>query len=160
MLIGCDLSSQQKLIKKENSNKINEKIQESEVKSIVSKNEDKTKQENKITAEEARILNVSYNRDNVTYISHISKAEMKEVLENTTGAKSMIHLSDAFVEAEQKYGVNAFFMAGVVALESGFATSRRAVEDNNLTGYEVYSDNSEGNYFQANRNLYFKQPGT
>ena len=29
MLIGCDLSSQQKLIKKENSNKINEKIQES-----------------------------------------------------------------------------------------------------------------------------------
>ena len=26
-------------------------------------------------------------------------------------------------------------MAGIVALESGFATSRRAIEDNNLTGY-------------------------
>ncbi|MEN2256932.1 glucosaminidase domain-containing protein [Paraclostridium benzoelyticum] len=149
MLIGCDLSSQQKLIKKENSNKINEKIQESEVKSLVSKNEYKTKQENKIKDEEARILNVSYKRDNVTYISHISKSEMKEVLENTTGAKNMTHLSDTFVEAEEKYGVNAFFMAGIVALESGFATSRRAVEDNNLTGYEVYSDNSEGKLFPS-----------
>ena len=53
------------------------------------------------------------------------------------------------VEAEKKYGVNAFFMAGIVALESGFATSRRAIEDNNLTGYEVYSDSSEGRLFNS-----------
>ena len=40
-------------------------------------------------------------------------------------------------------------MAGIVALESGFATSRRAIEDNNLTGYEVYSDSSEGRLFNS-----------
>lgn len=58
---------------------------------------------------------------------------------DSTGSK-IIASASAFVEAEKKYGVNAFFMAGIVALESGFATSRRAIEDNNLTGYEVYSD--------------------
>ena len=98
-------------------------------------------------AEKDRIKNVSYLRDNVTVISGITEEEMKEVLINTTGSKTMVHLADAFVEAEQKYGVNAFFIAGIVALESGFATSRRAIEDNNLTGYEVYTDSSEGRLF-------------
>jgi len=96
-----------------------------------------------------RIESVSYLRENVTVISGITEEEMKEVLINTTGSKTMAHLSGAFVEAEKKYGVNAFFMAGIVALESGFATSRRAIEDNNLTGYEVYSDSSEGRLFSS-----------
>ena len=89
-----------------------------------------------------RVEGVTYLRENVTVISGITEDEMKEVLMNTTGSKTMAHLASAFVEAEKKYGVNAFFMAGIVALESGFATSRRAIEDNNLTGYEVYSDSS------------------
>lgn len=99
--------------------------------------------------EKNRIDSVSYLRDNVTVISGITEEEMKEVLINTTGSKTMAHLASAFVKAEQEYGVNAFFMAGIVALESGFATSRRAVEDNNLTGYEVYSDSSEGRLFSS-----------
>lgn len=99
--------------------------------------------------EKNRINNVSYLRDNVTVISGITKEEMKEVLINTTGSKTMVHLADAFVEAEQKHGVNAFFLASIVALESGFATSRRAIEDNNLTGYEVYNDSSQGRLFSS-----------
>ena len=96
-----------------------------------------------------RVEGVTYLRENVTVISGITEDEMKEVLMNTTGSKTMAHLASAFVEAEKKYGVNAFFMAGIVALESGFATSRRAIEDNNLTGYEVYSDSSEGRLFNS-----------
>lgn len=145
MLLGCNLSSQEDLINKINSNQINKNIQENEV----SKTESITQKEIKKKKAEDRIMSVSYNRENVTSISHVTKSEMKEVLLNTTGAKSMLHLSDTFVEAEEKYGVNAFFMAGIVALESGFATSRRAVEDNNLTGYEVYSDDSEGKLFPS-----------
>lgn len=99
--------------------------------------------------EKNRINNVSYLRDNVTVISGITEEEMKEVLINTTGSKTMVHLADAFVEAEQKHGVNAFFLASIVALESGFATSRRAIEDNNLTGYEVYNDSSQGRLFSS-----------
>ena len=37
----------------------------------------------------------------------------------------------------------------VYKLKGGFATSRRAIEDNNLTGYEVYSDSSEGRLFNS-----------
>ncbi|WP_371025357.1 glucosaminidase domain-containing protein [Paraclostridium ghonii] len=151
MLIGCNLSSEQDLINKVNSNQINKKIQESEVKSEVSKSKLITQNKSENKKEEDRIMNVSYSRENVTSISHVKKSEMREVILNTTGAKSMVNLSDTFVEAEEKYGVNAFFMAGIVALESGFATSRRAVEDNNLTGYEVYSDNSEGKLFPSQK---------
>lgn len=100
-------------------------------------------------AEAKRVQNVTYIRENVTEVSGITEEEMKEVLMNTTSANTMAHLAGTFVEAEQTYGVNAFFMAGVVALESGFATSRRAVEDNNLTGYEVYSTDSEGRLFPS-----------
>ena len=99
--------------------------------------------------EKNRIQGISYLREDVTVISNITEEEMKEVLINTTGSKTMAHLASAFVKAEKEYGVNAFFMAGIVALESGFATSRRAVEDNNLTGYEVYSDSSEGRLFSS-----------
>jgi len=99
--------------------------------------------------EKNRIQGISYLREDVTVISNITEEEMKEVLINTTGSKTMAHLASAFIKAEKEYGVNAFFMAGIVALESGFATSRRAVEDNNLTGYEVYSDSSEGRLFSS-----------
>lgn len=92
---------------------------------------------------------ITYSRANMTIVSNITKDELEEVFIKYTGASSMVHLAEAFVDAEKEYGVNAFAMAGIVALESGFATSRRAVEDNNLTGYEVYSDNSEGRLFSS-----------
>lgn len=97
--------------------------------------------------EEQRKLNVTYSRSDMTLASGITKKELKAVLMHYEGASTMAHLSDALVDSEEKYGVNAFTMAAIVALESGFATSRRAVEDNNLTGYEVYSDDSEGRLF-------------
>lgn len=94
-------------------------------------------------------VDVNYKRNDITIVSGISYEELKQVFENYSGANTMAHLANAFVDAEKEYGVNAFAMAGIVALESGFATSRRAVEDNNLTGYEVYSDDSEGRLFNS-----------
>ena len=85
-----------------------------------------------------RVEGVTYLRENVTVISGITEDEMKEVLMNTTGSKTMAHLASAFVEAEKKYGVNAFFMAGIVALESGFATSRRDLSKNYLKEDSMY----------------------
>ncbi|MGX4599830.1 glucosaminidase domain-containing protein [Faecalimicrobium sp. JNUCC 81] len=99
--------------------------------------------------EKLRKENITYLRENITAISGITEQELKSVLLTYNGASTMAHLSKALVDAENKYGVNAFAMAAIVALESGFATSRRAVEDNNLTGYEVYSDNSEGRLFNS-----------
>ena len=127
----------------------NEIVTDEEIKKLkieYEKLQDRKKEE---LIEAKRIEGVTYLRENVTVISGITEEEMKEVLLKTKGSKTMIHLANAFVDAEKKYGVNAFFMAGIVALESGFATSRRALEDNNLTGYEVYSDSSEGRLFSS-----------
>lgn len=102
-----------------------------------------------INIDKERQKSVSYNREDVTQISRVTKEELKEVFNNYTGASTMVNLADALVDAESIYGVNAFTMAAIVALESGFATSRRAIEDNNLTGYEVYSDDSQGRLFPS-----------
>lgn len=147
MLMGCNLSSQENLVKK-NQNQINSK-KIVQLKYMINTNDGIPDVE--IEKDKLRILSVDYNREDVTALSHITKDEMKEVLENTKGSNTMVHLSDTFVEAEDKYGVNAFFLAGIVALESGFATSRRAIEDNNLTGYEVYTDKSKGKLFSSQR---------
>ncbi|MEG2786223.1 MAG: glucosaminidase domain-containing protein [Romboutsia sp.] len=148
MLLGFNLSS-----KKEIPNNLDlNKIDEINKQDIISKDKVKNEQSQvvvELKAEKQRILKVAYCREDITVVTGINKEEMKQVLLSTKGAKTMVHLADAFVEAEKKYGINAFFMAGVVALESGFATSRRAVEDNNLTGYEVYKDNSEGKLFST-----------
>lgn len=111
---------------------------------------DENKEE--IFEEEVDIIverDVTYSRSNMKVVSNITKDELENVFLNYTGTSTMSHLAQAFVDAEKEYGVNAFAMAGIVALESGFATSRRAVEDNNLTGYEVYSDDSEGRLFNS-----------
>lgn len=127
----------------------NEIVTDEEIKKLKIEYEKLQARKKEELIEAKRIEGVTYLRENVTVISGITEEEMKEVLLKTKGSKTMIHLANAFVDAEKKYGVNAFFMAGIVALESGFATSRRALEDNNLTGYEVYSDSSEGRLFSS-----------
>lgn len=127
----------------------NEIVTDEEIKKLKIEYEKQQARKKEELIESKRIEGVTYLRENVTVISGITEEEMKEVLLKTKGSKTMMHLANAFVDAEKKYGVNAFFMAGIVALESGFATSRRALEDNNLTGYEVYSDSSEGRLFSS-----------
>ena len=47
-------------------------------------------------------------------------------------------LGNAFVQAEQKYGVNAWFLTGLAIHESGFGSSPIAKEKNNLFGFQAY----------------------
>ncbi len=56
----------------------------------------------------------------------------------------MYNDAKAYVKAEEKYHVNAVFLMGIAAHESAWGTSRRAREDNNLTGYGVTSDHAKG----------------
>lgn len=150
MMMGCNKSSMNNIT--DNSG-LSSKVVEENVNTIVKSTEkieiEHVKKDDEENLENDRIANVTYSRNNITIISNITEEELKEVFEHYKGASTMAHLANAFVDAEEKYGVNAFAMAGIVALESGFATSRRAVEDNNLTGYEVYSDDSEGRLFSS-----------
>lgn len=90
-------------------------------------------------------LEVVFNECDLNEISNITYDGMYELLSDTT----MNHLSDAIVDSEKMYGVNAFFTLGVIALESSWATSSRANESNNLTGMAVYGDYSPGEYYNT-----------
>lgn len=89
---------------------------------------------------------VSFNPYDVSQPSGVTAYHMNKALLGT----EMHSFAEVFVQAEKDYGVNAFFLAGIVALESGWATSDRARNgSNNLTGHAVYGDFSKGSYFSS-----------
>ena len=47
-------------------------------------------------------------------------------------------LGTSFVKAEQKYNVNAWFLAGLAIHESGYGSSQIATEKNNVFGFQAY----------------------
>ena len=47
-------------------------------------------------------------------------------------------LGTSFVEAEKKYNVNAWFLAGLAIHESGYGSSKIATEKNNVFGFQAY----------------------
>lgn len=97
-------------------------------------------------------LHLNYNPDDVTELSYINVYGMKKALEGT----SLEPLARYYVEAERKFGVNALFLAGITAHESSWGNSQRAEEQNNLTGFAVYSDSSSGATFDSKRNNIIK----
>ena len=85
-------------------------------------------------------LAIHFNHANVLEVSHVTVEDLYSVLEGT----ALYDLAPIYVEAENLYGVNALFIVALTALESGWGTSDRAVYDNNLTGFGVYTDDSVG----------------
>ena len=81
-----------------------------------------------------------FNPNDVNALSHITVSDAKHILEGT----ALYDDAKAYVKAEEKYHVNAVFLMGIAAHESAWGTSRRAREDNNLTGYGVTSDHAKG----------------
>lgn len=83
---------------------------------------------------------ITFDANNLLQKSNVSVDDMYKALKGT----GLYDLAPVFVEAENLYGVNALFIAGLCAQESGWGTSNRAVNDNNLTGFGVFSDGSVG----------------
>lgn len=81
-----------------------------------------------------------FNPNDVSALSHITVSDAKHIVEGT----ALYDDAKAYVKAEEKYHVNAVFLMGIAAHESAWGTSRRAREDNNLTGYGVTSDHAKG----------------
>lgn len=94
--------------------------------------------------EEERIRNVTYEASNLLITSGLKEEELYEIL-----PQSMKHLAYSIVGAERQYGISAFFITSIAALESNWATSSRAKYSNNLTGMAVYGDDSPGTYYNS-----------
>lgn len=117
------------------------KLQEKQMKKLNKIISDKQKYIDAITSK------VSYNPNNIKQLSHATTIHMKRALKDT----SMKSLASDFVIAEKTYGVNALFLAGLVANESKWGKSNRAKTQNNLTGHCVYNRASRGSSFNSKR---------
>ncbi len=75
-----------------------------------------------------------FDPQNVMLKSGVSAEALNEKLKGT----ALEGLGGDFVAAEQKYGINAWFLTGLAIHESGFGTSRISQDKNNLFGFKAY----------------------
>ena len=87
---------------------------------------------------------VSFNPYNLWEESNATVNDMTVALFGT-GLEEVAYV---YVKAEKEWGVNAIFLASLTAEESAWGTSSR-VNQNNLSGYAVYSAGAEGRYFSS-----------
>ncbi len=78
---------------------------------------------------------VVWDSNDVTKISNLTSNQLIGILNAQGGnAKNFIPYASGIIAAEHKYSVNAFFLIGVEALESGWITSPISRNCNNLGG--------------------------
>lgn len=83
---------------------------------------------------------VTFNSYDVTEPSGTTVYHMRKALEGT----ALYDYAELFCAIEKEYGINAYLLPSIAAQESSWGTSNRAVNDNNLTGLEVYEPVSRG----------------
>ena len=81
---------------------------------------------------------IVWDSSNVSRISNLSTTQLIAIL-NTHGgkARNFIPYAQAIITAERKYSVNAFFLIGIEAMESGWITSAVSRNCNNLGGVKA-----------------------
>lgn len=130
-------------------------VEQISIKDIIQKTTDKMEKEaaqkrakiEKIKKSNERKNNVQFKNANVLEKSYITKQELNRVFDKI-GQPQMKVITDACIDAEKEYGVNALFLAAIVAQESGW-THKPAGDGTNLTGYAVYTDTSKGKVFHS-----------
>lgn len=95
-----------------------------------------------------RKASVKFDPLNVRIKSNIKADELVNVLKHTTGGKGLIPYASYFVEAEKTYGINALFLTGIAAQESGWG-KKPAGDGTNLTGHGVYTATTKGTVFEG-----------
>ena len=63
------------------------------------------------------------------------------------GARGMVGTGEAFMAAEEIYGINALVLAGIAHLESGGGSSGYAQNRNNLAGLGAYTSNPDAAFY-------------
>lgn len=107
----------------------------------------------KVIEEENRRAQVGVDLDYVLTKSNLLASELYDVF-MFLNKPEMAQLSSIIIEVEEITGINAMIISGIVANESSWGTSSRAVNSNNYTGYGVYTDDSVGiNHNSAYENI-------
>lgn len=101
-----------------------------------------------VIAENNRRDNVTFNSYNVLEPTGLTAIELYNTLTGVNNG-ALADFAWALQECEEVYGINAFFLAGIIAHESAWVTSDRAIYQNNLTGHAVYNNAARGTYFNS-----------
>lgn len=88
---------------------------------------------------------IQLNTNDISVPSNLSADEVNYILKGT----GMEGIGESILESEELYGVNALVLCSIIAQETSWGTSRRAVEDNNLAGLGVYEASSAGFRFET-----------
>lgn len=103
----------------------------------------------RITESNNRKNNVHFNPDNLLSVSNITVNELNSIFV-IKDKPYMLEIIQALVDAEKEYGVNALFLAGLVAQESYWAEIPAGNGDN-LTGMGVFNPGYIGHTYGGSR---------
>ena len=79
-------------------------------------------------------------------ISNLTGDEFNKMLEGT----ALYGIGNALAEAEIKHNINGLYLMGLACLESGYGTSKYAIERNNLVGWNAVDSNpNKATYFTS-----------
>ena len=93
---------------------------------------------------------VIYKSSDVSVKANVTAPQLYRALEKLSPESSTLkELAWVISEACTDYGVNELFLAALIAQETGYGTSRRFIQDNNVGGYEVYTPKSKGRLFTS-----------
>lgn len=88
---------------------------------------------------------IKYNKNDLREKSNLTEKELSQILKGT----NMEELVPYLISAEKEYGVNAMVLTGMIANNSNWNTSERAVKYNNVFNLGVFENNSKGLTFKS-----------
>lgn len=95
-----------------------------------------------------------FNKDNITEITEVTSEELENAVTSLKEDNGLEGLGAYFIEAQDKYNINAIILMAIACLESAYGTSKLAIEKNNLFGLRAndeYRDDPSkyGDYFST-----------
>lgn len=105
-----------------------------EEREAIAETREKARKENEKKAEEERKKkNIHWNPENVTEKSNVTAAQLVKIMNANGGNQTnFVPFATDFVNAENKYSINAFFLIGLNGMESGWFTGAIARGCNNI----------------------------
>ena len=99
------------------------------------KNDNSNSSNSTVEGSAQKVGDVVWDSGDVTKISNLTSTQLVGILNAYGGdATNFIPYASSLIAAEQKYGVNVFFLIGLEAYESGWITSSISRSCNNLGG--------------------------
>ncbi len=95
-----------------------------------------------------------FNKNDITEIADVTAEDIDNAISTLKPGNGLMGLGQFFIEAQEKYNINAIMLTSIACLESAYGASKLAIEKNNLFGLKAndeYRDDPSkyGDYFST-----------